>query len=189
MKKAIPIVLAIICLQAAPAGEPEALSERVEVRRVRAPVLLEERTPGGCDQLSAADIEVLEDGKGSTALRLEPGGLEAVHAILIDAGPRMMGAIREARKAALAYVGSLPEEETALLATFDQRLILHSSLSADRERFERNLEWIESGGGSHLWEATRQLIEYLAPGRSGRSSCSSPTAATAPLRESAPCSG
>jgi hypothetical protein len=161
MKQLFQIILALACLQGALAGEREPLRELVEVRRVRAPVLLEERAPGGCDQLSPGDIEVLEDGKAAAVLRLDTGGRRAVHTILIDTGPRLLGAIQEARKASLAYVGSLPRNEPALLATFDQRLILHSSLSTDRDRFARDLEWIETGGGSHLWDATRQVIEYL----------------------------
>jgi hypothetical protein len=169
MKRTILLILVLALGQSLPLAETieSPVLELAEARRVRLPILLDELAPGGCDGISAGDLEILEDGKATPALHLEPGGRGVIHAILVDAGPRMLETIREARAAAGAYALSLPEEEELLLATFDQRLILHAPLSSDRERFTRKLQWIETGGASHLWDSAYQMIDYMSslPGR------------------------
>ena len=131
-------------------------------RLVRVPVLLEERAPGGCEGLAPNDIQLLEDGQAVEVTHVEPKRLQAVHAILVDTGPSMLATLQAARGSTAAYVESLPSEEPALLATFDDQLILRSGLSTSRERFHHGLECIETGRGSRIWDSLDRLIRYLA---------------------------
>ena len=72
-------------------AEPEAsLEERVRVRSVRIPILLDEKSPGGCDAVQADWIEIVEDGRGVRASHLEPRRLRTSHAILIDTSRSMV---------------------------------------------------------------------------------------------------
>ncbi|MCP3982488.1 MAG: VWA domain-containing protein [bacterium] len=153
--------LAIVTILAGPrAAEPA--DEHVEVRLVRLPVLLQERAgPGSCDGLGADRIEVVEDGLAVPAEHLEPKRLDAVHAILLDTSQSMLDSLQEARRAARKYVASLPPEEPALLATFDDSLLLHAPMSTDRGMFNDRLDWIETAWETNYWDATLQTIDYL----------------------------
>jgi len=162
------VLLVVVCTLATllgTAGEPEpvdsSLVERSQVRLVRLPVVFEERTPGGCDDLSPDRIEVLEDGAAVEITHIEPSHLEGIHAILMDSSRPMLNALQSAKRAAQGYIQSLPPDEPALLASFDDSLILHSPLTTDRARLENDLVWIETGWGSNLWDSTQQMIRYL----------------------------
>ncbi|HKQ63001.1 MAG TPA: hypothetical protein VJS92_17045 [Candidatus Polarisedimenticolaceae bacterium] len=139
----------------------------MRTRLVRVPVELQARRPDGCAGLSGESFDVREDGARVPSIHLDADPLPAVHAILIDGGPEMLEHLGLARRAALAYVRSLPADEPVLLATFDQRLLMRLPWSIDRPRFERELGWIETGAASQLWDAASELVSYLRsqPGR------------------------
>lgn len=137
-------------------------SEHAEARLVRMPVWLDERAPQGCDGIVPGEIQLSEDGRAVEVTHFEPKRLRAVHAVLVDTGPNMLDMLQAVRKATAAYAESLPSDESALLATFDDQLVLHSALSASRPRFRRSLEWIETGFGSRIWDSLDRLIRYLA---------------------------
>ncbi len=160
-------IVAATSLLAAATPPAAAIEERVQTRLVSVPMLLHERRPGGCEDLPAGVIEILEDGVSVGVTYLDPRPLGAMHALLVDAGPEMVDSLRVARSAALAYVDALPPEEPALLAAFDHRLLLHAPWSTNRQRFRSAADWIEPGAGSHLWEALRTLIHSFGtqPGR------------------------
>ncbi len=142
-------------------GPPEGLEERVEARLVRIPVTLSPRSPGDCDDLSAGSIAVVEDGRSVPALHLERHRLKTLHAVLVDTAPELVDYLQAARSAVRGYVASLPPDEPALLATFDDKLLLHAPISTDRDRFSSSLDWIEPGGGTRLWDAASQMIRFL----------------------------
>jgi Ca-activated chloride channel family protein len=137
------------------------LVEYAGVRLVRLPVLLEDRSPGGCDAVRASSVEVLEDGLPLQATRLEPTRMPTIHAVMIDSSRRMLDVLQESKAAARHYIAALPPGEAALLASFDDSLILHTPLTPDRRRLGRDLTWIETGWGSNLWDATQQMTRYL----------------------------
>jgi len=161
---AVPVVSALLLgsTAAAPPESGPASTEHVEVRLVQVPVRLEAKRPGACADVGPEQIELSEDGAAVDVRYLEPKRMATTHAILVDAGPEMLGKLPAAREAALAYLRSVPPNEPALLATFDHRLILAAPPSFDRERLERRVGWIEPGAGSHLWDASLRLVDYLA---------------------------
>jgi len=163
--KPIILTLALSMLATSAAGADridDPLEAHARARLVRLPVILEELSPGGCRGITPEEIAVTEDGVVVQTTHFEPRRLETVHAILVDTGYEMLEAVLETRRAVQAYLGQLPWDEPALLATFDDDLVLRSPLSRSRSRFLAALEWIEVGWDSPLWDSTRQLIDYLA---------------------------
>jgi len=147
-------------------GEPvpqSSLVEREQVRLVRLPIVVHEKKPGGCDDLRADSIEVVEDGLRLPATHLDPVRREALHAVLMDTSKSMLDHLQNTKRMVMAYVRSLPPDEPALLATFDDNLILRTPPSTRRERLAHDLEWTETGWGTSLWDSTRQLLRYLEP--------------------------
>ena len=163
--KTIILTVAVSILAASTAAD-ETIIDPVEAharaRLVRLPVILEERSEGGCEGITPDEIEVTEDRVVVQTTHFEPKRLETVHAILVDTGFEMLEPMLETRRMVGTHLRNLPRDEPALLATFDDDLVLRSPLSRNRSRFLEALQWIEVGWDSPLWDSTRQLIDYLA---------------------------
>ncbi len=163
-----PIILLMVAVSilviSAPAADTvtDPVEAHARARLVRLPVILEERSEGGCDGITPDQIKVTEDRVVVQTTHFEPKRLETVHAILVDTGFEMLEAVLETRRMVEAHLRNLPWDEPALLATFDDDLVLRSPLSRSRSRFVEALQWIEVGWDSPLWDSTGQLIDYLA---------------------------
>ncbi len=137
------------------------LFEQVQVRRVRLPVYLSPARPDACRDVAASSIVIREDGLELQALHLDSERLPAEHALLLDSSESMLERLTQVKQATIAYAMSLPAAEAALVASFDDDLILHSPMSTDRESLRRRVEAMSVGWQTHLWDALRQMIGYL----------------------------
>jgi Mg-chelatase subunit ChlD len=151
--------------QPAPVAEarPSDLAEEVLVRRIRFPVRLIPRRPGGCDALEPSDVEVLENGAPRRVDAVDREGLDTLHAVLIDASYSMRDRLDRARRAARDYIEGLPGDEPVLLASFRDNLMLHTPPTTDRARLNRELERIEIGPYTAFNDALHSMVLYLAP--------------------------
>lgn len=143
------------------AAPPDALSEEVHVRRVRLPVYLSPAKSDACRDVSASSIVIREDGLELQALHLDSERLPAEHALLLDSSESMLERLAEVKQATIAYATSLPATEPALVASFDDDLILHSPMTTDREQLRRRVLAMSVGWRTHLWDAIRQMVGYL----------------------------
>ncbi|MDX1388393.1 MAG: VWA domain-containing protein, partial [Acidobacteriota bacterium] len=151
-----------------------AVDEDVRVRRVVWPVVVRDK-PGGpsCDVIGPTDIVLEEDGAPVVITHVEtPAGLSPgtesprvpiVHALLIDTSVsmRINDRLRHAKEAAMRYVDLLPDGEEVLVAAFDDSLVLVSPPTTDRARTRDDIERVESGNWTALWDAVYDLVLYL----------------------------
>lgn len=131
------------------------------MRRVRWPILMEPREPGGCDGLSPAAIEVLEDGEPLPVKSVDREKPETIHAVLFDTSGSMLGSLDHAKKGVARYVRDLPPGERLMVASFDEILTLGSPLTTDKMALERAIERMELGGRTALWDALYDLVRVL----------------------------
>ncbi len=160
---AVAMLLSMAATGVTGGAAAQAIEEQVTTRLVRVPIALREGSSPDCQGLADGSIEVTEDGLPVGRTYIDPDPPDTIHAILVDAGPLMLESLQEARLAAKDYVRSLAPGQSALLATFDDRLLLHVPSTSDRQRFEQGADWVEVGVASHLWASTRGLIDYLRP--------------------------
>lgn len=165
----LPLWLATPALESHPGtdgGEPvrpSGLEEQVLVRRVRLPIRIDPRRPGGCDTLAPSHVRVLEDGVPAAVDAVEPTRLDTLHALLIDTSYSMRDRLRRAKRAAAEYLRSLPGDEPVLLASFSDSLVLHAPPTTDRAALEGALETMQLGVFTALNDALHAVIRYLAP--------------------------
>jgi VWFA-related protein len=146
--------------QSEPIRPDEQLEERAKVRVRTARIRIEPgrlSTPGECLQLGVEDLKVTLRGKrieDPSALRLEREPQRAVHALLIDTSGSMYGELDDARRAASAYVERLrPGLDRALVATFDETVVLVEGLTSDRDRLIRQIDGIRMAGFTSMLDA------------------------------------
>ena len=139
--------------------------QEVLVRRVRLPVRVSPRRadPRACDGLTAAQIEVREDGELLPVEGFEASRLETIHAVLIDTSASMVDRLTRATDAAERYITRLPEDEPVMLATFGDNLVLHSPLTRDRGELLDALDRVEVGHNTALHDALHYVVRYLSP--------------------------
>jgi hypothetical protein len=154
-----------------PAGQP--LEQSVLVERAHWPVLIR---PFGahpnaatlCASVEPDQIELLQDGEPLTVTAVGPRPLPRLHALLVDTSQSMIleqmagvTLLEEARRAAVAYVDGLPDEDALLVAAFDESMVLGTPPTFDRDAARRAVERLEAGYSTALWDALYYLVLYL----------------------------
>ncbi len=141
--------------------------ERALVQRVHWPVALLPLTARGCDGLSPTDIRVLDGGREARVTKVERSRLPTLHGLLIDTSASMHERLEEVQAAALRYLRVLPEQDRALLAAFDDDLVLLAGRQADAGARAGAIVRLRAGTATALWEALESFAAYLAsqPGR------------------------
>jgi hypothetical protein len=158
-------VLAAATAAAAAEPLPSSLEEEVLVRRVRWPVLFDEKREGACEGVLPSMVRVTEDGGDPLPVEeLDRRRMPTAHALLVDvSGSRLpqMGATREA---ALAYVRSLRDDDAVMAALFGESLHLLLPLTRDRERAAAVIgrpAALRAQGFTALWDSLFDLVRYL----------------------------
>lgn len=156
----------LIVSMGAPGLASDGLTERVVARQAHWPVRI--RTipglPDGgvCDDLPASAVSIRK-GKDTrlrvTGVARHP--LPRIHALLIDTSHSMRTRIDPARTAAGDYLGSLPDGDLAMVASFDDTLVLRASASRARENAEDRIARLETGYETAMWDATLDMLRYL----------------------------
>ncbi|MEE8411382.1 MAG: VWA domain-containing protein [Acidobacteriota bacterium] len=167
MRFPVPGVLLLVAVTAVQAQSlaptiPSDLQEETRVRRIQWPITLDPRVPGGCDDVSAENILVREDGVEVRVDGVETRPLPAIHAIVIDNSISMGPRLGAAKKAALAYLERLPPEEPAMLASFSNNLVMHARLTTDRATMVQAMDRIQPQSYTALNDAIYYTVTYLA---------------------------
>jgi hypothetical protein len=142
--------------------EEQARSRAYELRLTIRPSPSAE--PGECLDLGADDLRVLLRGQPLAPERLfldrEPR--RALHALLIDTSGSMSGDLGWVRAAASAYVEQLrTDHERALVATFDDSVLLQEGPTADTARLASAIARIRPGNGTALHDGLYDVIREL----------------------------
>ena len=155
-----------------PVRPGEELEEQVRVRvltvRLRVqPTRLAE--PGECAALAVEDLKVSLRGervRDPRAMRLDRERRPALHALLIDTSGSMAGKLDYVRSAASEYVRRLrPEDAKALVATFDESVILSQGVTADRGRLIAAIDGLRMGNSTSILDGLDYLIREMSAHR------------------------
>jgi VWFA-related protein len=156
-------IAALAARAEAPTEAPTAstLREETTVRRVHWPVRFVPKLPGGCDDVRPDDIEIREDDVPTVPDDVERTRLDTIHAILIDASSSMVQRLGRAREAAAAYIDALPPEDSVLVASFSDNLVLHAPLTRDRARLREALDDVDVRLSTAFNDALYYTLRYL----------------------------
>jgi hypothetical protein len=143
------------------------LIDRERVTRVRWPVRLTPRRPGGCDDLGPADLEVREGGRAAEVDGVESRRPEMLHAIVVDASLSMETRMARMRAAARRYVDGLPAGHRVMVASFADNLELAVPPTRDRAALLRAIDGLGVRFGTALDDGLYYTLRYLErePGR------------------------
>lgn len=169
--------LAALCavLAGLPAGaqepviRPSELEERARARVYRLRVRIEPTwvaEPGECQGLQLSDLRVSLRGdpvRDPALLRLEREQEPMIHALVIDTSHSMIGRLDTVRDAAVRYIEQLrPEQDQALVVTFDENVILHQAVTADRERLIHAIGRVRMSGETAMHDALVYTLRELS---------------------------
>ena len=151
-----------------PIHPPSAIEER-EKTRLRSVRLRIRPTGtaefGACLDLDVAELKVSLRGEridDLTRLTLDRTERPNVHALLIDTSGSMTGKLEYVKAAARQYVEQLdPQRETALIATFDESVILRQAVTADREELIRGIEGVRLSDSTSMLDGLVYTIREL----------------------------
>ncbi|ANM30081.1 hypothetical protein ABI59_11610 [Acidobacteria bacterium Mor1] len=146
---------------AKPPAKEQRHRESLDVRRVRLPVYFTPKRAGSCDGVNAASITLSEDGQELEVLHLDDARLPALHALLLDTSESMADHVQVLRNSAIDYARKLPENEPAMLTSFDDDLLLISGPTSNRALFERRARNLSFGYRSNLWDSVERAVDYL----------------------------
>jgi len=145
----------------------EAARARVHTLRIRIhPTWL--AAPGSCLELDEDDLKVVLRGRrmGPDQIELDREKIRTLHALLIDTSGSMSGQMRYVRRAASGYAESLHTEyERAMIVTFDDSVILHQGVTADRDKLVRAISEMRPGNLTRLHDGLYYTIQELASHR------------------------
>jgi hypothetical protein len=150
-----------------PTEEPLIEETRVQLRTVRLRIEpTSAGSPGACLGLDEDDLRVSLRGERLDAMQiieLERPRQPAVHALLIDTSGSMIGKLDYARQAASAYVAELrPGHERALIASFDDSMILAHGVTSDRDALRQAIDRLRVGGYTTMRDGLGYAFRELA---------------------------
>ncbi len=150
-------------------GAIDQLREEVEVNLVQLQVLVTEKNGAPVAGLTKADFEVLEDGKPRPVEQLYiADDVTLMLGLVIDTSGSMQPIWGRTRAAAEQFLRqTLTPRDRAFLVTFDQRLHLAQSVTADRSALLDALAELEPKGGTALMDSVLfSLLQFTdEPGR------------------------
>lgn len=157
--------LAVLAAEASRAVE-DRREPAVVVQRVHWPVTIESRRrPANagetCAGLRPEQIEVLEDGEPQQVTAIGARPLPRLYALLIDTSRSMERDLDLAKGAAVSFVDSLPPDDTALVASFDDDLILGAGWTHDKQVLRNAVHQLRTGDRTALWDALHDVMLYL----------------------------
>lgn len=155
---------------AAPRDEPlrthKTVDEDVLVERGLAIVRLDPKRGApadACDDLAAADLEVLVGGRPARVTSVERVPRPERHWLVIDNSESAEGRREEAKRSALEYVRTVmtPGIDSAAVVQVDEDAILVSGPSTDPDRLASDIESIPSGGASALVDGLETVLRQI----------------------------
>jgi len=152
--------------RAGPGGDHVRTDQSVEVRRVHLPVIIEPRGRRAergdrCSPARPEDILVSEDGAVLRVTAVERSTLDALHVILLDTSASMRRRLARTKETAIRYLSSLPAEEEAVIASFDDNLTLHAVPQGDRRQLSLAVNRLSVGHNTGLWSSLYYFVRYL----------------------------
>lgn len=156
-------MLGLLWMLAALAPPPATeAAERTGKARVLTRVV---RAVGACDDLTASDLAVQVRGRPVTdpsRYGIGPRPRRSLHALLLDTSASMDGRLDAIRRTVLRYLEEIPADDPALVASFDETVVLHQPATRDRAALEDALSGVHVGGYTSLYDGVVFVLQELA---------------------------
>ena len=150
----------------------ELLEERARVRLREVRIRIEPRygeEPEACDGIGLADLKVRlrgEEVPAESLVDLERSRTPTLHGLLLDTSWSMLARLDTAREALTAYVDTFdPAVDRAMLATFDDSVILARTPTADIELLREGIASLRIGGSTSMLDGLLYTIDEIAAHR------------------------
>ena len=144
------------------------IREEAQVRLRTVRLRIEAKDPanaGTCLGVGLEDLRVAVRGEevpGQKLIELDREKEPTLHVIVLDTSDSMYDWLDYVRETASAYVAQLrPEVDLALLATFDDSLVLVHPASGDQESLQRAIEGVRKGSFTSLVDAIYYVMRDL----------------------------
>ncbi len=100
--------------------------------------------------------------RGEQSIRLDCRPERTVHALVLDTSASMSTELAEVQRAAVEYVRRLrPEHDRALVATFDESVVLRHGVTEDVAALDRVIGDLRLGGHTSLFDAITLTLREL----------------------------
>jgi VWFA-related protein len=130
-----------------------AASFRGGITYVTVPVVVTDASGRAVAGLSAADFGIYENDAKQTVERLVERSAPVSLALVVDTSESMRGEVALLRKALLRFLATLPSENHVMLASFDERVLVHAEADAGPDRIRLALWQMDRRAGTRLYDA------------------------------------
>jgi VWFA-related protein len=141
-----------------PAGDNQAI--RVEVTLVTVPAIVSNQEGKYVPDLSDSEFHVFEDNVEQKIDRIIPEAEPFDVAFMIDTSDSMLFKAKEIQNAAQAFAGAIRPADRLMIVSFDNRVVVHSELPADRPNMRSAISRMHPmGEGTRLYDAIDLVLE------------------------------
>ncbi len=113
--------------------------------------------------LDREDFRVFEDDSEQRIIEFYPEDRPITLALLLDTSGSMQGSMEQVHEAAAAFVGTLRENDRAMIIDFDDSVFLIQDLTSDHDALRTSIESTEPFGATAIYDAMHAA--YLRIGR------------------------
>jgi VWFA-related protein len=131
---------------------------KVDVALVAVPVMATDSTGRAVANLQASDFRVFEDNVEQQIDRLVTAGDPFDVALMLDTSGSMSFEVQDLQRAALVFVEAMRPQDRIMIASFNDRVYLHSESIADHSRLRPAILQIGRGAGTMLYDALDLLV-------------------------------
>ena len=166
-------------VDSSPAQEPSApLRFRTEVRTVLVPVSVEDASGRPVTGLPVSAFTILDQGEDRPIVFFDERDEPLSTVLVLDVSSSMRGErLSEAKRAAKTFIERIERDvgnegdtrcsEVALIA-FDDRVRIALPWVADAQKVLRDIDGVEAGGGTALYDATETALDLVESARNRR---------------------
>ena len=141
-----------------PAGDNQAI--RVDVTLVTVPAIVSDQEGKYVPDLSASEFHVFEDSVEQKIDRIIPEAEPFDVAFMVDTSDSMLFKAKGIQNAAQAFAGAIRPDDRLMIVSFDNRIIIHSELTADRLQVCGAISLMRPWGeGTRLYDAVDLVLE------------------------------
>jgi VWFA-related protein len=138
--------------------KPETISDdddvvKVETNLITIPVSVFDRNGLYIPGLEQGDFKIFEDGVEQEIAYFGTSDKPFTVVLLIDTSPSTEYKIEEIRRAAIAFVDQLKQQDQVMVIEFDSNVHVLTDVTRDRQRIYNAINRADFGGGTSLYEA------------------------------------
>ncbi len=141
---------------------------RFDTSLVTVPVSVVDRSGRFVPTLRRQDFHIFEDGVEQKIAYFATTDAPFTVVLLIDTSGSTQFRLEDIQSAAITFVSKLKPEDSVMVMSFDDRIVVQTRPTTDRDVISRAIRRTHTGGGTRLYDAVHSVIsQQLAtiPGR------------------------